>query len=182
MAKADGDEGDEKHRTNGEQHGTGAHAAGRSPAGREVLDSRHGGRGRRRESEPAGVDVGDEDGPGAELVQVVHDPLGLLAEHHRADRDPALVVQRRDGRRLEARGQRDGLARRARPGCRSPSARSGGRRGRPAAGAGTARPRGRPGRRPVRPDQHRLGGPGSARRRSPARRCAAWYRSPRRRR
>ena len=43
------------------------------------------------------------------VVQVVHDPLGLLGRDHRADGDPALVVQRRDGRRLQARGERDGL-------------------------------------------------------------------------
>ena len=40
--------------------------------------------------------------------RLVHDPLGLRGGDHGADGDPALVVQRGDGRRLQARCQRDG--------------------------------------------------------------------------
>src|SRR5262245_7652362 len=52
----------------------------------------------------AGVDVGDEDGPRADLPQFVHDLLGLLAGDHDADLDPALAVQRGDRRAVDARG------------------------------------------------------------------------------
>src|SRR5690349_17172950 len=45
-------------------------------------------------SQPAGVDVGDQDGPGAEVVELVHDAVHLGAQHHRLDRHPAFAVQR----------------------------------------------------------------------------------------
>jgi hypothetical protein len=55
------------------------------------------------------VDGRGQDGPRADVVQVVHDPLRLLGRDHRADGDPALVVQRGHGRRLQAGGEGDGL-------------------------------------------------------------------------
>ena len=75
-------------------------------------------------SQPAGVDVGDQDRPGPDVVQLVHDLVGARPRHHRAHGDPALVVQRRDGRRLQARGQRAGPLDVLDPARRSPSARS----------------------------------------------------------
>ena len=53
------------------------------------------------------MDVGEEDAPRAEVVQLVHQPLGAVPRHHRPDRDPALAMQRRDRRALDAGGQRD---------------------------------------------------------------------------
>src|SRR5436190_8342405 len=55
----------------------------------------------RRVSEPAGRDVGDEDGPGAEVVELVHDRVRHPPRHHRADGAPAAVLQVRDRGRLE---------------------------------------------------------------------------------
>ena len=94
-----------------------------------------------RLSEPAGMDVGDQDAAGAEVVELVHQPLGAVARDHRADGDPALAMQRRDGRGLDAGRQLDRGADRGRPGCRSPSSRRSARPGRPRAGAGTPRTR-----------------------------------------
>jgi len=48
-------------------------------------------------SQPAGVDVRDQDGPRADVVQRVHDPVHLGAEDHGLHGDPALPVERRDG-------------------------------------------------------------------------------------
>src|SRR3954451_5593843 len=45
-------------------------------------------------SEAAGMDVGGEDAAGADVVEVVHHVLRAGPRQHRADRDPALPVQR----------------------------------------------------------------------------------------
>ena len=45
-------------------------------------------------SESAGMDVGQQDGARTEVVELVHEPLGAHARHHRPDRDPALAMQR----------------------------------------------------------------------------------------
>src|SRR4051812_40256002 len=60
----------------------------------------------RQASQPTRMDVGDQDGAGPDLPQLVHDPVGVAARHHRAHRRPARGAQRRDGRRLEAGGDR----------------------------------------------------------------------------
>ena len=38
------------------------------------------------------MDVREQDAAGTELVELVHQPLGTLPRHHRADRDPALAM------------------------------------------------------------------------------------------
>jgi len=48
-------------------------------------------------SQPAGVDVGDQNGPRPDVVERVHDPVHLGAEDHGLHGDPALPVERRDG-------------------------------------------------------------------------------------
>ena len=105
--------------------------ASRTPSGRHVCGSAG--------SETAGMDVGQQDAAGAEVPELVHQPLRAGPRHHRPDRHPALAVQRRDGGALDARRQR----RRPRPrpprGCRSPSSRRSARPGRPRAGAGRPR-------------------------------------------
>ena len=60
------------------------------------------------------MDGGGEDGPRPDVVQVVHDALGLLGGDHGADGDPALVVQRGDRRGLQSGGDLDGALTRAR--------------------------------------------------------------------
>ena len=67
--------------THGEQHPAeddhrDPHAQGAERAGGSVG-------GRWLGSEPAGMDVGDQDAAGAELVELVHDPLRSVARHHR---------------------------------------------------------------------------------------------------
>src|SRR5215207_7957702 len=52
-------------------------------------------------SQPARVDVGHQDASRTDLVQLVHDPVGVLARDHRLNGHPALAVQRRDRRRLD---------------------------------------------------------------------------------
>src|SRR3954447_12019676 len=82
-------------------------AANITPIGRKR--SGRDGRSRPDGSEPAGMDVGGEDPPGTDLVELVHDLLRAVARHHRADRHPPLAVQGRDGRALDPGRQRDGL-------------------------------------------------------------------------
>ena len=55
-------------------------------------------RGRRPPLQPAGVDVGDDDPARAQLVELVHHVVDLVAGHHRAHRGPARIGQRGDGR------------------------------------------------------------------------------------
>src|SRR5690349_13886150 len=45
-------------------------------------------------SQTAGVDVGEQDRPRAELVEVVHQLLSAVAGDHRAHRHPAFAMQR----------------------------------------------------------------------------------------
>ena len=115
-------------------------------------------------SEPAGVDVGDQDRPGADVPQVVHDPLGVALRGTIA-RTATQAGSRsgRDRRGLDARGQRDrglDLVDRAR---RNPSSRSDGRPGRPAGGAATGRHAGSrpatPTRRTSTASERRIGSP-----------------------
>ena len=56
-----------------------------------------------RPSQPARVDVGDEDRAGAEVVELVHDLVRPAARHHGPHGDPAAVVQRRDRRATPGR-------------------------------------------------------------------------------
>src|SRR5690554_4505768 len=58
-------------------------------------------------SQAARVDRGHEDRAGADVVERVHDLVGLVAAHHDPHGRPLLVVQRGYGRRLEARGDGD---------------------------------------------------------------------------
>src|SRR6478609_11906093 len=53
----------------------------------------------------AGVDAADQDGAGAEVVELVHDPVGFPLGHHRADGHPVRIAQRRHGGRLQAGGE-----------------------------------------------------------------------------
>src|SRR6478736_9370804 len=53
------------------------------------------------ESQAAGRDVGDEDGPGAEVVELVHEPVAADARHHGAHGHPRLVLHGRRRGRLE---------------------------------------------------------------------------------
>ena len=55
--------------------------------------ARQGGQAGSLASESAGMDVREQDPPRAELVELVHQPLGAVARHHRADRDPALPME-----------------------------------------------------------------------------------------
>mgnify|MGYP000399721322 CR=1 FL=1 len=48
------------------------------------------------------MDRRDDDRARTRVVQVVHDAVRLLARDHRSDGRPLAVVQRGDGRRLEA--------------------------------------------------------------------------------
>src|SRR5688500_4134309 len=52
-------------------------------------------------SQAAGRDVGDEDGAGSEVVELVHETVAADARHHGAHRDPGVVLHGRDGWRLE---------------------------------------------------------------------------------
>src|SRR4051794_37063301 len=81
----------------------------RTPKGRQVCGSDGASTRPDAGSEPAGMDVGQQDGPRADLVEVVHQLLGAVTRDHGAYGDPALAMQRRHGRPLEARRQRDGL-------------------------------------------------------------------------
>ena len=47
------------------------------------------------------MDVGQQDGAGAEVIELVHEALGAGTRDHDPDRDPALPAQGRDGRALE---------------------------------------------------------------------------------
>ena len=137
---------------------------------------------RARASQPAGVDVGDEDGPRAQVVELVHDPLGVRARGPWPGRRPS--PRRASGRRSATRGPGSARrpARRARRGCRSPSSRSCGPTRTPCEAAQELldlRPR-RVGAAAA--DDDGLGLAGSARRRSRGPACAAWCRSRRRRR
>src|SRR5215218_7908794 len=75
--------------------------ASRTPRGRQVCGSDG--------SETAGMDVGHQDAAGADGPELVHHPVGAGAGHHRTHRDPALAVQGRDRRTLDAGSQRDGV-------------------------------------------------------------------------
>src|SRR6476660_7362707 len=75
---------------------------------RLLLDCRRGGEGGIG-SDAAGVDAADQDGAGAEVVQLVHDPVGFLLRHHGPDGDPVRVAQRRNRGRLESGGKRGSL-------------------------------------------------------------------------
>src|SRR3954468_7346346 len=52
-------------------------------------------------SQAARRDVRDEDRSGPEVVELVHESVPPPAWHHRADRNPGLVLHGRDCRRLE---------------------------------------------------------------------------------
>ena len=52
------------------------------------------------------MDVGEQDAAGTEVVELVHQPLGAGPRDHRAHGDPALAMQRRDRRALDAGRQR----------------------------------------------------------------------------
>src|SRR4051794_15981779 len=79
----------------------------RTPNGRHVC-GKVGSAGAAGRSEPAGMDVGEQDAAGTDVEQLVHQSLGAVARDHRADRDPALAMKRRDGRALDAGGEGDG--------------------------------------------------------------------------
>src|SRR6478735_2416169 len=63
--------------------------ATRTPRGRQVC-------GRATGSEPAGMDVGEEDAAGADLEELVHESLGAGARDHRPHRRPPVAMERRD--------------------------------------------------------------------------------------
>src|SRR5512143_3453408 len=52
-------------------------------------------------SQAAGRDVGDEDRPGAQVVELVHEPVAADPRDHGPHGDPRLVLHRRHGRRLQ---------------------------------------------------------------------------------
>src|SRR3954451_135301 len=81
----------------------------RTPKGRQVCGSDGASTRPDPGSEPAGMDVGQQDGPRTDLVEVVHQLLGAVPRDHGAYGDPALAMQRRHRRPLESRSQRDGL-------------------------------------------------------------------------
>src|SRR3954454_14100271 len=56
-------------------------------------------------SEAAGMDVGDQDAPGTEVVELAHQPLGAVARHHHPYGAPAVPMKRRHGGTLDAGGQ-----------------------------------------------------------------------------
>src|SRR4051812_27022378 len=72
-------------------------AAMRTPRGRQVCGSGTVAGGR---SESAGMDVGQQDAPGTDVEERVHQPLGARTRNHGANGDPALTMEWRDGRAL----------------------------------------------------------------------------------
>src|SRR3954468_8775078 len=70
----------------------------RTPRGRHGCGSRTG------RSESAGMYVRGGGAAGPEVEQLVHDPLGIVARHHRTYGDPAFAPQRRCRRALDAGG------------------------------------------------------------------------------
>src|SRR6185312_14049631 len=69
-----------------------------TPRGRQVCGSTGaGGPGTRAGSETAGMDVGDQDPSRPDLPQLVHDPVGAQARHHRPHGHPPGPMQRRHG-------------------------------------------------------------------------------------
>src|SRR5699024_4982385 len=60
-------------------------------------------------SQPARRDLGDEDGPGPEVVELVHDAVRPAPRDHRPYGAPRLVVEGAHRRGLQARGQLDRL-------------------------------------------------------------------------
>src|ERR1700712_1727634 len=82
-------------------------SATRTPKGRHVCGSATGGGA--EASESAGMDVGEQDRPRADLVEVVHQLLAARPRHHGAYGDPALPMQRGDGRALQPGGEGDGV-------------------------------------------------------------------------